>query len=425
MRNLYVTVFLGLLFGGAAVGQSFNFVVLEVDADTANIPVNEVISGGPPPQGIPALGFTGSFNGRVPPTPAPKFIAAEAASAWLEPQEPVLAFGMNGEAKAYPLQILMWHEIANDVVGGVPVAVTFCPLCNSAFAYDRRVPLTQAQLEAVRAKNPNAPLVEPDAAYLEAYADEVGEEAAAQVVAALEVTFGTSGMLFNSNLVMFDSATSTLWAQLAAEGNVGTLTGVKLLRYPVQIVSFAEFREAFPEGVVLSRETGFSRRYGQNPYVGYDRVDQPPFLFSGPTDGRLPPKLRVVSLELGGEPVAYPFSVLEEVRVVNDAVGGVPIVVMWREGTTSALDRSSISGSKDVGAVAVFRRELDGRVLTFEWNGEAFVDQQTGSTWNLFGAATSGPLEGQRLEPVIHDNTLWFAWAAFKPETRVYGISTE
>ncbi|AEB11007.1 DUF3179 domain-containing protein [Marinithermus hydrothermalis] len=405
---------------GLAFGQAF--YVLDVDKSKANLPTEAFIYGGVVPQGIPALGFTGSFNGKIADSPAPRFIPAEAAARWLQGVEPVVALELNGEAKAYPVQILIWHEIVNDTVGGVPVAVTFCPLCNSALTYDRRVPLTPAQLEAVRAKNPNATLAELDAAYLEAYAAEFGEAAAQEAVAGLELSFGTTGMLYNSNLVMFDSETSTLWVQLAAEGSVGTLTGVGLLRYPAQIMSFKSFRETYPEGIVLSRKTGFTRNYGDNPYLGYDDVNEPPFLFDGPTDGRLPPKLRVVSFELGDEAVAYPYSVLETTRVINDVVGGVPIVVFWLPGTHSALDTRNASQARDVGAVAVFERQLGRRTLTFAWNGQAFVDQQTQSEWDLSGTARAGRLKGQQLTAVVHDSTFWFAWAAFRPETRVYGV---
>ncbi len=405
---------------GVAFGQAF--YVLDVDKSRSNLPLEGFVYGGVVPQGIPALGFAGSYNGKIAHSPAPRFIPAEEAARWLQRVEPIVALQLNGEAKAYPLQILVWHEIVNDVVGGVPVAVTFCPLCNSAFAYDRRVPLTPAQLKAVRAKNPNATLTKLDAAFLEAYAAEFGSEAVQNAVAGLELSFGTTGMLYNSNLVMFDSETSTLWVQLAAEGNVGTLTGVGLLRYPAQIMSFKSFREAFPQGTVLSRETGFTRNYGDNPYLGYDDANEPPFLFDGPLDGRLPPKLRVVSVEVNGEAVAYPYSVLETARAINDVVGGMPIVVLWLPGTHSALDTRNASQARDVGSVAVFERRLGRRTLTFAWNGQAFVDQQTQSEWSLSGNAVRGRLKGRHLTAVVHDSTFWFAWAAFRPETRVYGV---
>jgi len=129
---------------------------------------------------------------------------------------------------------------------------------------------------------------------------------------------------------------------------------------------------------------------------------------------------RVVTVSLGTEDAAYPFSVLEKVRVVNDTVGGVPLVVIHASGVTSALDRGSIADSRDVGTSAVFERKVDGRTLTFKAASGRIVDGQTGSSWNILGQATTGPLNGRRLTPVVHGQHFWFAWAVFKPKTRVY-----
>jgi hypothetical protein len=392
---------------------------LGIDASRANIPVGEILSGGPPPQGIPALSFSGDWTGSVPAGRQASYISQEEASEWLEPQEPVIAMNIGGAARAYPLQILTWHEIANDQLAGVPIAVTFCPLCNSALAFDRRVPVTDDALTNVQDFNPEVATVPLDDDFVAAYERQTGNVPAER---AIPVTFGVSGLLYNSNLLMFDSDTSTLWSQLLGEGNVGTLTNTELLRYPAQIVSFAEFQEAFPAGDVLSRDTGYSRGYGRNPYVGYDDIDSPAFLFRGETDGRLPPKERVISVVQGDTSVAYPFSELSEARVVQDQIAGTPVVVFWQEGTASALDQAVIAESTDVGGAGIFGREVDGQVLDFVWHDDAFVDEQTGSTWNLLGQAVAGELKGNQLTPVVHDNTLWFAWAAFKPETRIYTV---
>ena len=418
--NWSTVILLTLLGGlGSAFAQSGERALnaIGVDAGRATIPVEDILSGGPPPQGIPALGFGGDHAGAAGPSPAPQFVTPAAASAWLDDEEPVIALSLGGESRAYPLQVLTWHEIVNDTLGGVPVAVTFCPLCNSALAFDRRVPLDAEGAAAVRAMNPEASVEPPDDAFTSAF----GGASGGGLNAVLPVTFGVSGLLYNSNLLMFDTASSTLWSQLTGEGAVGTLSGVQLVRYPAQIVSFGEFRAAFSDARVLSRETGFSRDYGRNPYVGYDRADEPPFLFSGELDGRLPPKARVITFERAGDAAAFPFTTLQEARVVNTEVGGEPVAVFWQEGTTSALDASSIAGSEDVGAAGVFDRRLDGESLTFAPDGEFFVDEQTGSSWNLLGQAVSGELSGAALSPITHDNTLWFAWAAFRPDTRIVG----
>ena len=290
----------------------------------------------------------------------------------------MIAFELGGEARAYPLQILTWHEIVNDVVADRPVLITFCPLCNTAIAFDRTV----------------------------------GGET---------LEFGVSGFLRKSDLVMFDRKTESWWQQVTGEAIVGELTGTRLEFLPSSIVSWADFKASFPEGRVLSRETGFRREYGRNPYVGYDDIDSSPFLFSDETDSRLAPKERVVTVELGGEVRAYPFRHLEANPVVSDSVGGTDIVIFFKPGTASALDGGTIADSRDVGATAVFESTIDGQALTFRAD-DGFVDNETGSRWDIFGRATAGALSGKTLAPVISGNHFWFAWAAFKPETR--GLDT-
>ncbi len=340
----------------------FSTLGWKTDFNKHSIPLREITSGGPPRDGIPPIDH-------------PKFQNAAQVD-WLKPKEPVISFSAGDDHRAYPLQILIWHEIANDQVGGIPVVVTFCPLCNTAIALDRRV----------------------DGRVLD---------------------FGTSGNLRKSDLVMWDRQTESWWQQISGEAIVGGLTGKRLTMLPAAIISWEEFRQDFPSGRVLSRETGFQRDYGRNPYVGYDDTSQRPFLYNGPVDSRLPAMERVVTVSDGGEDVAYPFSALQKRRTIADKVGSRSLVVFFRPGTASALDSANISDSKDVGAAAVYRPELDGRSLTFSANDRGFVDKETGSRWNLSGEATAGPLAGKQLEPVVSANHFWFSWAAFKPKTRV------
>jgi hypothetical protein len=286
------------------------------------------------------------------------------------------------------LQILTWHEIANDVVGDVPVAVTFCPLCNSAITFDRRLK---------------------------------GET----------YEFGTSGLLRNSDLVMYDRTTESLWQQLTGEAIVGDMVGEVLAFLPSSLVSFADFKEAHPEGIVLSRDTGFTRSYGRNPYAGYDSIGQSPFLFDGETDGRLAAMERVVTVTLPPNvdaeatsaeaiDVAYPFSVLSKEGVINDTQGEYELVVFHAPGTSSALGASIIAQAEDVGATGVFEPTIDGQKLTFVVQDGAIVDEDTNSIWNVLGQAIAGPLAGKSLTPIVHGDHFWFAWAAFKPDTIIY-----
>ncbi len=329
---------------------------------------SEIISGGPPPDGIP-------------PIDEPKFVSPQDAD-FLQPQEPVLAVEVNGDARAYPLQIMTWHEIVNDRIGGVPISVTYCPLCNTGIAFER---------------------------------PRIGGEL---------LDFGTSGKLYNSNLVMYDRQTETYWAQATGLAILGPLTGAQLTMVPARILSFGDWREAHPDGLVLSRDTGHERPYGENPYVGYDSSGDP-LLYTGERDTRLGQTDRVLGVAVGEDVIAFPYAELRELAagdwsVVTEEVGGRAVVVFWKAGTTSALDDVEIAASRDVGAVAAYRPEAEGRRLTFEARPEGIVDLQTGSTWDITGVATAGPLEGARLEPVLAIDSFWFDWAAFHPETRIY-----
>lgn len=335
------------------------------DFSRHTVPYSEIRSGGPPKDGIPAID-------------APAFVPVEQARDWLDPVEPVIRIEIGGEARAYPIQIVMWHEIVNDRVGGVPVAVTFCPLCNTALAFER------------------------------SQGDRV-------------LDFGTTGRLRYSNLIMYDRQTESWWQQATGEAIAGAQAGARLKAVPAAIIAWQDFLLAHPQGRVLSRDTGFDRPYGRNPYLGYDDVSRPPFLYDGPaTPEGLAPMARVLTIERGGESVAYPYATLQEMGAVNDVVGGEPIVVLWVPGTASALDTQQIASGRDVGSADAFQRQVAGQTLSFRRQGEHLVDGETGSQWTILGHAVSGPLAGERLVPVVAVNHFWFSWAAFSPETRIF-----
>jgi len=234
--------------------------------------------------------------------------------------------------------------------------------------------------------------------------------------------FGVSGVLRFSNLVMYDRQTESWWQEFLGEAIVGDMTGKNLERLPMSVVSWKEFKAAHSEGKVLSRP-GQSRPYGRNPYTFYDSSS--PFLYEGPKDERLPAIERVAGIEIGKESVAVPYPVLEKAPVAHFTLGGRDLVVFFKKGTASALDRRSIAEGRDVGAVGVFDPNLDGRTLTFKTDGGNIVDEQTGSTWNLLGEAQSGPLAGKTLSPITYLNSFWFAWVAFKPDTVIYRGQSE
>jgi hypothetical protein len=328
---------------------------------------DEIISGGVPPDGIPPIDH-------------PKFLEPGEVR-FLSPQEPVVAVEVNGIAKAYPVRILMWHEIVNDGFAGVPVLVTYCPLCNTGIAYLR--PIVDGEL----------------------------------------LDFGTSGKLYHSNLVMYDRQTNSYWPQALGQAVVGPLLGEKLEAIPTRLLSWADWRLAHPDGLVLSTQTGHRRDYGSNPYVGYEDSDRP-FLFTGEPDSRLRPTEHVLGVA-GRETIAFPYSELERLSfggltAVNPTVGGRPLVVLWKAGTVSPLDAAQIPMSADVGAAAAYVPRIGTRWLTFAVRGGTFVDEQTGSTWTIAGRAIDGPLDGRRLEVAVALDSFWFTWAAFHPETAIY-----
>ncbi|MCY3779004.1 MAG: DUF3179 domain-containing protein [Chloroflexi bacterium] len=321
----------------------------------------EIISGGVGRDGIP-------------PIDNPRFDDLETADRWLQAASPVIAVEIDGVARAYPLAILTRHEIANDQIGDTAIAVTFCPLCNSAIVFNREV----------------------DGATLR---------------------FGVSGMLRNSDLIMWDDLTQSLWQQLTGEGIVGAYTGALLDIVPSQLVGYSAFKERYPQGEVLSTQGGF---YGRNPYVGYDSSASP-FLFTGTLDPRLPATERVLAFTIADASIAYPFSLLSEETVINDTFADVELVAIWQPGAFSALDAARIDESYDAGMAALFDRAIDGMTLTFKIDDEMIIDEETGSVWNIFGSATSGELAGTQLRALDAFPHFWFAWAAFYPDTRVYG----
>jgi len=271
------------------------------------VPLSQFQSGGPGKDGIPALDH-------------PRFAPASSID-WLAFREPVIELAVGRDVRAYPLQILIWHEIVNDRVGGVPVAVTFCPLCNTAIAFDRRVRRHT-------------------------------------------LSFGTTGNLRNSDLVMYDRQTQSWWQQFGGEALVGRYAGTGLRTLPVRIVAWRQFERAHPQGLVLTRETGYSRPYGENPYTGYDDVSSPPlFPTANSSDRRLPPKERVVFIEFARDAVVVPFSTLARRHVVTLRVGGHRLVVRWHAGVSSPLASAEIASGRDIGSASVTER---GRLVPFE-----------------------------------------------------------
>lgn len=284
-------------------------ILMGFDLSRHSIPLEEILSGGPPKDGIPAI-------------LKPKFVDAEKTS-FLKDEDRVLGLIVNGEAKAYPIKILNWHEIVNDIVGGKPVLITYCPLCGTGMAFD-------------------------------------------PVVDGKRHTFGVSGLLYKSDVLMYDHQTESLWSQIMQEAVVGKLLGVRLTLVPMIHTTWEAWKKEHPKTLVLSTDTGFKREYRQDPYESYAKSSQLMFPV-GNVDERIPPKDFVLGIEHNGISKAYPFSELERSpNSFSDSIGSEKVTIKYDSSSRTARIR--------------------------------------------------GP-DGKDLPSVV---AYWFAWVAFHPKTEVY-----
>lgn len=324
-----------------------------------------VVSGGPPKDGIP-------------PIDRPAYVGPEEADKWLADDQVVFGVDHRGVVAAYPQLILVWHEIVNDQFEGEPASVTYCPLTGSAVGFVGRSP------EDGRA-----------------------------------LTFGTTGRLVNSNLLMYDRPTDSEWPQIFGTAIEGPARGRALELFPVVWTRWGLWKARHPKTRVLSASTGHVRPYGRDPYGSYQEIGNyydsgGPFFPVLESDRRFGPKTVVMGLRAGGKPLAILKSAVRTERAANLAQGDIPLVALYDE----ALD-----------TVRVFERRADGRVLTLEPSGAgdaagpdtgAYADAETGSAWSVLGRAVDGPLKGTALAEVVSFDVMWFAWYAFYPGTEVY-----
>ncbi|MCZ6615087.1 MAG: DUF3179 domain-containing protein [Chloroflexi bacterium] len=333
----------------------------KTDFSKRTVSFDEIISGGPPRDGIP-------------PIYDPVFVGIDRANEWMIDLEAVIVVQIGDDVRAYSQDSLVSHEVVDDVVGGRPIAVTWCPLCNTALAFDREV----------------------DGRVL---------------------TFGVSGLLRQSNMIMWDHETESWWQQGTGEAIVGSMAGMKLEFIPAQVVTWRDFKAAFPEGIVLAIDTA---SHGFNPYVRYD--SGLPYLYSGATevDSRLPVMERVVGVSVGEDVRAYPFTELAKDRVVQETVGGQRLVLFYEPRGLSNLDSFKLEEARNVGTSSVFVPRVDDMELTFEFKDNGFEDRETGSRWNMLGQAISGPLEGKAMPSFFNNQALWFYMAATQENITIY-----
>ncbi len=340
------SLFVSMQSSALAVSENTN-EVLTTDGVKHIIPLDKIRSGGPPRDGIPSIDN-------------PKFVNANEAE-FVSDNDVVIGLEINGEIKAYPLSILVWHEIVNDNVGDIPVVVTYCPLCFTNQVFERTIDGN-------------------------------------------EVEFGTSGKLYNSNLVMYDRLTESYWSQALGTAIVGELAGLELNKIPFDVITWKDWKTLHPDSLVLTTDTGHLRPYGVDPYGSY--YTDPRILFPVENkDDRLPPKSLIVGFHQGNSYKAYNQKDVEASHVINDKI----------------FDKSILLISQFSGNTRAFDRTINDQVLEFDYLEEKLIDLQTKSEWSYEGIAISGPLKGTELIRMTIEPGFWFAWAAFHPDTDLFG----
>ena len=306
------------------------------------------------------------FEDPIPAIYDPQFLTASEAMDQFKPEELVVGVSINGEHRAYSIPQLSLHEIVNDEVGGVPIAVTWCPLCYSAMVFNREI---EGQ----------------------------------------EFTFGVTGALIRNSLVMYDHETGSQWSQFLGRAMNWEMEGTELELVPSLLTTWEAWLELHPDTRAMDKEG----RYSEDVYKSYYRIESAGVIGRKVKDERLTNKEFVVGVEVDGYTRAYSYSDLERTPVINDSIHGLPIVIL--------LDAAS-------GTSVVYNRQLDGRILTFSLGEQeeglpfGIEDQETGTRWNaLTGEATEGELFGAVLQRVEFLQVFWFAWVDFYSETEVYG----
>ena len=349
------------------------FIAVPLHADIYNLLgelTHHLRSGGVPRDGIPAMTNPQSV--------------APADAHYLADTDLVLGVVANGAARAYPHRLGWKHEVINDQLGGQYICVTFCPLTNTGLVFDATAP-DSAQIE-----------------------------------------FGVSGMVLNSNLVLYDRRDEkTLYPQMIYVGISGEYRGRRLQLLPVVETTWGLWRALYPHTTVAQAATGLDRYpdyiralypldgYGHYPYGNY-RSNQRMIIFplttARPSD-RLSAKEMVLGLRAAGESRAYPFSRMPNKAVINDRVGDRAVLVLYDRETSTAIPYSRVVGDQ----------LLTFRILSRTGDLPlAFADVETGSEWNMLGEALAGPLKGAQLAQIPAYNSMWFGWSAYWPQTRLW-----
>jgi len=353
--GLAVIAIIALLFGmpsdtsekSIQVSKLIDDGIMVTNGQKHIIPLEKIRSGGPPKDGIPSIDN-------------PKFAKATEAN-FMSNSDIVIGLEVNGDARAYPLSILVWHEIVNDKVGGLPVAITYCPLCFTNQVFER-------------------------------------------VIDGQDVEFGTSGKLYNSNLVMYDRLTDSYWSQALGKAITGELAGRNLKIIPFDVITWEDWKLVHPDTLVLTTDTGHIRSYGNDPYGDYYTNSSIYFPVEN-DDSRMHPKEIILGFNEGDSYKAYKQQDVESFTVINDQIDNKPIMLV------SLYPENA----------RAFDRTLDDKILDFDFQVDKIIDIQTKSEWSYEGIAISGPMKGAELTRIPFNPGFWFEWVAFHPDTEVYG----
>ncbi len=298
----------------------------------------------------------------IPALNRPELIDA-AGAGYLDGAEPVFGVAINGEARAYPYRIMDWHEMLNDVVGGVPISLAYCTLCGAGILYDTRVTGRAAPFE-----------------------------------------FGSSGLLYRSNKLMYDQQTGSLWNQFTGRPVVGPLTGsgITLTVLPLVTSTWKDWRAAHPDTRVLARRTGYRRDYSPGAAYG-EYFASPSLMFPALSgDARLAPKDEVFGLRVTGAARAWPLSAFAGGRVINDRLGAIPLVLIGDAATRT---------------VRAYRSR--GQPFEVSGNDPAIIISE-GQPWRVTETVLLGP-DGQKLSRLPGHLAYWFAWSGYHGRTGLYG----
>ncbi|MCB9252693.1 MAG: DUF3179 domain-containing protein [Flavobacteriales bacterium] len=300
--------------------------------------------------------------------------------------EPVICINFNGVAKAYPLSLLTMYELANDSCGGEQIMVTYCPMCNAAMVFNRRVKWKDSSIL---------------------------------------LNFGISGLLMHNDMIMYDRQTETWWEQLMGEAIVGEMAGTELKMMRALIISVKDYFDRFPDGLILAPVTikEKDKRNKHRPFYHMDHnstnFDSAYFL-PEVLDKRLPPLERVLDIHVEGHTKIYPFEAIRKKQVINEVFDNMAFVIFYHDETVSVLDEDNLSASRKTGSATAFRSYLDGVNLTFKKEGDYFKDEQTGSIWDITGFCRDGVSKGKQLWILPHSNHFAFAYLAFFPDSEIY-----